>query len=38
LKHTASKRFRQCLAALPADVQTLAHRSYALLKADPRAQ
>jgi hypothetical protein len=34
LKHTASKRFWQCLEALPADVQALAHRSYALLKAD----
>jgi hypothetical protein len=35
LKHTASKRFWQCLEALPADIQALAHRSYALLKADP---
>jgi hypothetical protein len=26
LKHTASKRFWQCLDALPADVQALAHR------------
>jgi hypothetical protein len=32
LKHTASKRFWQCLESLPADVQDLAHRSYALLK------
>ena len=35
MKHTASKRFWQCLDALPADVRALAHRSYALLKADP---
>lgn len=35
MKHTASKRFWQCLEALPADVQALAHRSYARLKADP---
>jgi len=36
LKHTASKRFWQCLEALPADVQALAHRSYSLLKAHPK--
>ena len=35
MKHTASKRFWQCLEALPADIQSLAHRSYALLKTDP---
>jgi hypothetical protein len=35
LNHTASRRFWQCLEALPADVQALAHRSFALLKADP---
>jgi hypothetical protein len=35
LKHTASKRFWQCLEALPAEVQALAHRSYGLLKTDP---
>jgi hypothetical protein len=35
LKHTASKRFWQCLEALPADIQALAHRSYALLKTHP---
>jgi hypothetical protein len=35
LKHTASKRFWQCLEGLPADVQDLAHRNYALLKTDP---
>jgi hypothetical protein len=34
LKHTASKRFRRCLEALPADIQALAHRSYAQLKVD----
>ena len=34
MKHTASKRFWKCLEALPADIQSLAHRSYALLKAD----
>jgi hypothetical protein len=34
LKHTASKRFRQCLDALPADVQALAHRNFAQLKGD----
>jgi hypothetical protein len=35
LKHTASKRFWQCLDALPADVQTLARRNFALLKTKP---
>lgn len=35
LVHTASKRFWQCLEALPADIQTLAHRNFALLKANP---
>jgi len=35
LKHTASKRFWQCLEALPAAIQALAHQSYAQLKADP---
>ena len=34
MKHTASKRFWQCLEALPADIQALAHRNYAQLKAD----
>ena len=34
MKHTASKRFWQCLEALPADIQALAHRSYAQLRAD----
>lgn len=35
MKHTASKRFWQCLDSLPADVQALARRSFAQLKADP---
>ncbi len=35
MKHSASKRFWQCLDALPADVQALAHRSYAQLKVNP---
>ena len=35
LTHTASRRFWQCLEALPAEIQTLAHRNFALLKADP---
>jgi hypothetical protein len=34
LKHTASKRFWQCLDALPPDVQALAHRGFAQLKAN----
>ncbi|OYT93491.1 MAG: hypothetical protein CFE43_04035 [Burkholderiales bacterium PBB3] len=33
--HTASKRFWQCLDVLPGEVQTVAHRSFAQLKADP---
>ena len=35
MKDTASKRFWQCLEALPADVQSLARKNYALLKTDP---
>lgn len=35
MKHTASKRFWQCLEALPAEIQTLANRNFAQLKADP---
>ena len=35
MKHTASRRFWQCLEALPADVQSLARRSFAQLKSDP---
>ncbi|MBC7482073.1 MAG: hypothetical protein H7337_09305 [Rhizobacter sp.] len=34
MKHTASKRFWQCLAAQPVDIQSLAHRNFAQLKAD----
>ena len=30
----ASKRFWQCLEALPAETQALAHRNFAQLKAD----
>jgi len=33
--HTASKRFWQCLDALPSEIQTVAHRTFAQLKADP---
>ena len=35
MKHTASKRYWQCLEALPAGAQALAHRNFGLLKADP---
>jgi hypothetical protein len=35
LKHTASKRFWECLEALPTEIQTLARRNYALLRNDP---
>jgi hypothetical protein len=35
LKHTASKRFWQCLDGLPAEVQALARRHYAQLKLEP---
>jgi len=35
LKHTASKRFWQCLDALPAEVQALAKKNLALLTSDP---
>lgn len=35
MKHTASKRFWQCFAALPTDVQATATRSFAQLKANP---
>ena len=34
LKHTASKRFWQCLESLPTEVQNLARRNYVQLKAD----
>ncbi|HAL38474.1 MAG TPA: hypothetical protein DCP03_10295 [Polaromonas sp.] len=33
--HTASKRFWQCLDALPSEIQAVAHRNFAQLKADP---
>ena len=35
MRHTASARFWLCFDALPAAVQTLARRSYALLRQDP---
>lgn len=35
MKHTASARFWQCFGKLPAEVQALARRNYALLRADP---
>ena len=35
MKHTASKRFRQCFDALPADVQLLARRGFKQLKVNP---
>lgn len=33
--HTASKRFWACLERLPADMQDVAHKNFALLRADP---
>ncbi len=35
MKHTASKRFWQCLETLPTEIQAFAHRNYAQLKTDP---
>ena len=35
MKHTASKRFWQSFDALPVEVQGLANKSFAQLKADP---
>lgn len=35
MRHTASKRFWQCLESLPSAVQDLARSNFALLKADP---
>ena len=35
MKHTASKRFWQCLDKLPSDIQALARNSFAQLKIDP---
>lgn len=36
MKHRATPRFWACYRALPAEVQQLADRSYALLCRDPR--
>jgi hypothetical protein len=36
LKHHVSAEFRACYRRLPAEVQTLADKSFALLKADLR--
>ena len=35
MKHTASKRYWQSFDALPVEVQALANKSFAQLKADP---
>lgn len=35
MKHRASPRFWRCYRGLPKDVQSLADKSYALLKANP---
>lgn len=35
MKHTASKRFWRCHDALPADIQALSNKCYALLKQAP---
>lgn len=35
MKHFASRRFWQCLEALPAEVQAVAHQNFAILKQDP---
>ena len=35
MRHTATRRYWQCLEALPAGAQALAHRNFAVLKADP---
>jgi hypothetical protein len=35
LKHTASKRFWRCFDSLPANVQDLAKKNYALLRENP---
>ena len=34
MKHTASKRFWRCFEGLPTEVQILAKKNFALLKAD----
>ena len=36
MKHPASDEFWEIYHGLPADVRTLADKSFALLKADPR--
>jgi hypothetical protein len=36
VNHSTTKRFWNCYAALPEDVQKLADKSYELLKADPK--
>ena len=33
--HRATRRFWACFANLPADIQNLAQKNYALLKANP---
>lgn len=35
MKHTASLRFWRCYEALPPEIQILADKNFALLKADP---
>jgi hypothetical protein len=35
VKHSTPKRFWDCHAALPKDIQGLADKSYDLLKPDP---
>jgi hypothetical protein len=35
VKHTASKRFWLCFDSLPAEVQALARRNYAMLRVEP---
>jgi hypothetical protein len=36
VKHSASSRFWKRYAALPKEIQTLADKSYELLKGDPK--
>ena len=36
MKYAASSRFWECYAALPTEIQTLADKSYELLKNDPK--
>ena len=35
MRHTASKRFWECFERLPSEVQSLARRNFALLRAEP---